>query len=115
AGRIYPVYYLGWTLNFEIFFYAIFGMLLVFEYRVRIVAVMVLLTALAFAGRWIGSPESHGVAAFFYTRPIVLDFAMGALVAHCFPVAAKNARPLLWWVLLAVGGLWMVFGGFFFG
>src|ERR1700748_1111292 len=37
-GHIYPVYYLGWTLNYEIFFYAIFaaGMFARYEMRVAI-------------------------------------------------------------------------------
>jgi exopolysaccharide production protein ExoZ len=113
-GRLYPVYYLGWTLNFEIFFYAIFGALLLVGYRVRVIAVTALLSALALAGHWISSPASHGVVIFFYTRPILLDFALGVLVAHCLPVSA-NVRRSLWWLLLAAGGLWMAFGGVFFG
>lgn len=112
--RIYPVYYLGWTLNFEIFFYLIYGALLQLGYGLRIAAVTVLLAALAFAGTWIDTPASYGTAAFFYTRPIILDFALGVLVAHYFSVPRK-VRNSLWWCLLAVGGLGMIFGGLFFG
>jgi exopolysaccharide production protein ExoZ len=113
-GRIYPIYYLGWTLNFEMFFYAIFGALLLFAYRARTLALLVVLAALALGGRWIDNATSQGVALFFYTRPIVLDFALGVIIAHALSPGERNVRPAISWCLLGLGAVWMIFGGFVF-
>src|SRR4051812_1323349 len=51
-----PVYTLGWTLNYEMFFYLVFGLcLLVPQRHLRVTALAVILLGLVVAGR-IGSP-----------------------------------------------------------
>jgi len=74
-GLVQPVLFVGWTLNFEMFFYALFALGLAFRDRRRGALVVVLaLGALVTLGWWF-RPEN--VQAAFYTRPIILEFAAG--------------------------------------
>lgn len=111
-GLIYPTYYLGWTLNFEIFFYFIFAFSLFLGERVRIYVVAAILVGLTTAGVLIDSPADQGVAAFFYTRPIILNFGFGTAIAFLF-VSARQPPSALWWILLVLGSCWFLLGGAF--
>lgn len=72
--RIIPMLFLGWTLEFEMFFYVIFGTALVFtkkHARETAIAILVVVALL-------GKPFRHlGPVVFFYTQEIVLQFACG--------------------------------------
>lgn len=74
AGLVQPVYSLGWTLNYEMLFYALFGAALVLPRPLAIGGVALLLGALvatqAFAGPL---PLPFG----FWGQPIVLEFVIG--------------------------------------
>ncbi len=110
--RIYPVLYLGWTLNYEMFFYLIFSASLAFGRSIRILFVAGLLGLLVIAGRGIENLNEYGVIPFFLTRPILLDFALGMLIAVA--LSGKWVRfcdPLAWWSALLAGTVWLVFGG----
>lgn len=79
TGLAVPILSVGWTLNYEIFFYAVFGLLLAFG---RGIAVTVMLLCLvlgfaAFAGIWV--PEEM-TALWTWTRTLVLEFALGAVI-----------------------------------
>ncbi|TIP10766.1 MAG: acyltransferase [Mesorhizobium sp.] len=113
-GRLYPIYYLGWTLNYEMFFYSIFGVSLLFHKHIRVAFISIILIILSIVGIFIENLSDHGVLAFFYTRPIVLDFVVGMLIAVCVPVPGRSSNAVPWWGCLAVGTAWFVFGGEFF-
>ncbi|MES1156709.1 MAG: acyltransferase [Alphaproteobacteria bacterium] len=75
-GNVYPVLFLGWTLNYEMFFYLIFTLALFvprFAQRI-VVAVMIALVA----SRLFIPPQ--GIAGHFYTNNIILDFVWGCLL-----------------------------------
>ncbi|MCC2976608.1 acyltransferase [Sphingomonas sp. PL-96] len=75
--QIFPVFDLGWTLNYEMFFYALFTLAVSLPRRravAIIAAVLLLLVALGTA-----VPETQ-VALHFWTRPILLDFGLGMAV-----------------------------------
>lgn len=112
AGRIYPTYYLGWTINFEIFFYVAFAVSLLLNERLRILAVMALMIGLVVLGRGIDTPGDQGVLAFYYTRPILLDFAMGVLIGG-LSLSARRLSPAASWAMLAIGAALFVLGGAF--
>ncbi len=59
---IQPVYSLGWTLNYEMFFYVLFALVLPLRREVAVPVLMGLLMALAFAGQFV--PASQVSAAF---------------------------------------------------
>lgn len=74
-GLVQPVLFVGWTLNYEMFFYALFAFGLMFRPLALGGAVVVgLLGALVITGL-VARPE--GPVASFYTRPILLEFAAG--------------------------------------
>ncbi|RWM83674.1 MAG: acyltransferase [Mesorhizobium sp.] len=109
---LYPIYYLGWTLNYEMFFYSIFAVALLLPKRARLMAITAVIVSLAGIGNSIGGLSDYGVAAFFYTRPILMDFVLGVLTASYFHDSARIARnPMRWWVCLAAGASWLAFGG----
>ena len=102
SGNVYPLLYLGWTLNYEMLFYVLFALsLLVAPTRPQWVAVPLLLTLFG-----IGQLVSFdNVPLRFWTAPIVIEFVFGilaygiwrrGLLTHLHPAIA---------VLLAVGSL----------
>jgi len=102
SGHVYPLLYLGWTLNYEMLFYVLFALsLLVAPKRPQWVAVPLLLTLFA-----IGQLVTFdSVPLRFWTAPIIIEFVFGilaygiwrrGLLAHLHPAIA---------VLLAVGSL----------
>lgn len=77
-GRIYPLLIVGWTLNYEMFFYAIVAGLLLAPGRFRLP-----LLAGIFAGLFalrLSSPDLP-VWLDFYTDPIIFEFLFGAVLA----------------------------------
>ena len=78
ADVILPVYKLGWTLDYEMFFYFVFAALLFLPMRWRISVITILFSGLVALGATL-SP-SPGILS-FWTNPIILEFVMGAFIA----------------------------------
>ena len=111
TNSIYPVYPLGWTLNYEMFFYAAFApMLLLGSLKARIAVLGAALVVLATIGTFIHHPDDIGLIPYFYTRPVILDFVFGLIIGGTwqhFPT-----RPaILYYVLLIAGFVGLVFSG----
>ncbi|HKM64455.1 MAG TPA: acyltransferase [Acidisphaera sp.] len=85
-GFIQPVFRLGWTLNYEMLFYAIFALFIRLQARVAVPWVVATIVVLAGIGRVL-RPASPALA--FWTDPIVLEFAFGVLLAT---LALSGAR-----------------------
>lgn len=82
-GQIAPIVFVGWTLNYEMIFYAIFGLTLFFN-NPRIAAaitcaVLIFATTLPFDG------FATNLAVGFYTKPIVLEFSLGIILGLLLP------------------------------
>lgn len=77
AGALQPVYSLGWTLNYEMLFYALFGAALLLPARLVVPATTLALTGLVAAQAAIPLPLPFG----FWGQPIVLEFAGGMAIA----------------------------------
>lgn len=78
-GRLAPVLSLGWTLNYEMFFYAIFACALVLPKRIGSLAVVGLIGVLSAVGL-IFAPDFTPLA--FWTNPTMMAFAFGVLIAR---------------------------------
>lgn len=77
-GAVLPLYGLGWTLNYEMGFYALFALGLGLSRRGAVAWLAGALALLVLAGRLLpGSP----VPLAFWSDPIVLEFALGAGLA----------------------------------
>ena len=92
SGLIQPLLFVGWSLNYEMFFYLALaiGLLLHKRHAAWIGAAIVLATMLAcmpFA--------SHSIPAQFYSRDISIEFLLGILSYHlCRAVSSHRARSL---------------------
>ncbi|HEY0124216.1 MAG TPA: acyltransferase [Rhizobium sp.] len=78
-GEIWPVLVQGWTLNYEMFFYVIFAAVLLLSRRLRFAGIAIVFVAFVIAGI-VFNPQSP--LLLFYTRPIILEFVAGIIVAR---------------------------------
>jgi exopolysaccharide production protein ExoZ len=103
-GRAYPVLMLGWTLNFEFYFYMVFGAALLLRKPLGLALIFGL----------IGISAAFGMALMvdtmpfkFWSDPIVYEFLLGILLAMArergwrLPVAGG-------WMLIALGVIVML-------
>ncbi len=77
-GVVHPVYSLGWTLNYEMFFYGVFASALLLQPQRAILAVTAVLLGLVAFGRF---SQTMPVPIAFWSEPIVLEFAFGMALA----------------------------------
>ena len=77
-GGVYPVLYQGWTLQYEMFFYAIFSFCLLLPRAARIPIISGILISLAVAGIAL---EPTDPLLKTYTDPMCLDFLAGVWAA----------------------------------
>jgi peptidoglycan/LPS O-acetylase OafA/YrhL len=78
-GRIAPILSLGWTLNYEVFFYALFAAAMAIGGRRAAWICIGALTLLVGLGALM--PASAPAAFVFWTHNIVAEFALGILIA----------------------------------
>ena len=89
-GFVQPVLRLGWTLEYEMLFYALLTCALPLPRRAGLVALLLAIAALATAGQWI--PFAATPLA-FWTDPIVLEFAFGVLVGVVARAGGRAGWP----------------------
>ncbi len=87
-GDLQPVLVPGWTLNYEMFFYLLFGAGLLLPEARRIPALCALLVATVGFGLF----ATRGTALAFYGWSIVIEFALGLLVARMLVGAPTSPR-----------------------
>ena len=78
-GEIWPILVQGWTLNFEMFFYAIFAITLFLPRRFQLSFISGVFAILVATGLWL-HPQS--AISFTYTRPIIFEFVAGIALAQ---------------------------------
>jgi peptidoglycan/LPS O-acetylase OafA/YrhL len=77
SNGLHPLYKLGWTLNYEMFFYACFALLAMFTARRRVVGLTIAYMALALVG-FLVAP--HSAIPQFYTSFLPLAFVAGCWI-----------------------------------
>lgn len=78
---IMPLIFPGWTLNYEMYFYALFGALLLTSQKWRLVLLVAVLAAVV-GLCWLAPVEN--TASIFYGNMIVFEFAAGAILGHLY-------------------------------
>jgi peptidoglycan/LPS O-acetylase OafA/YrhL len=73
-GGVYPVLFLGWTLQYEMFFYLLFALALSFSRKIAGPIAILMLVSIASLGQ-ILRPES--VVLQYYSNNVILLFALG--------------------------------------
>lgn len=106
-GSMSPLYGVGWTLNFEMFFYAVFALAIWATGARAAWATALGLGVLMAANQTLTLPTPLG----YLLNPIVLDFVFGILLAKAYD-RGWTIAPVASWALgtLAVGAI--VAGGF---
>jgi peptidoglycan/LPS O-acetylase OafA/YrhL len=106
-GEMQPTLLLGWSLNFEMFFYVLFALALGISQKWSPLVVVGWLVAFVLT---IHAVASGNPIADFYARPIVLEFCFGIGVFYLFQwSSAHQARlaqiaGLKWGLLLILAG-----------
>lgn len=100
-GNIYPILVPGWTLNYEIFFYLVFGGLL-FLPRHRQLIILAIFSALVVIG-FVWEPQNP--LAKTYTSGMLLEFVAGVFIAKAFTEGRLEKLPVALGVALALAGL----------
>ena len=101
-GEIWPVLVQGWTLNFEMFFYAAFAAALFLPQRLRLPVLGVVFAALVTLGAAVSSDNPLFLT---YTRPIILEFVAGmALGALWLKGLVPKVRIGIFLLALSLGG-----------
>ncbi len=100
GGHVQPVYTLGWTLNYEMFFYTLFALAIVLRREYAVAAVTVALMLFVFA-RPLAAPLSPALA--FWGDPIVLEFVFGMVLG--LMRSRGVSLPLAVRLLLGAAGL----------
>jgi exopolysaccharide production protein ExoZ len=80
GGQLAPIFSIGWTLNYELFFYSLFSVAILAARGKAVLAVVILFAALVTIGRLAPLPT----ALAFWSDPIILEFAFGMLLAIAF-------------------------------
>lgn len=94
-GAVQPILLLGWTLNYEMFFYAIYALCLALSLPSRLAPLLIVSGLVLLGSLW----PSDNVLWRFYTNPLILEFAMGIalyMLYARFPEALRGQwLPLL--------------------
>jgi peptidoglycan/LPS O-acetylase OafA/YrhL len=95
--RAVPFLWVGWTLFYEMLFYAMFGLFVVWRREAAIAGVAALLAGLCLAGLWV---DAVNAPLFTATRPVTLIFVAGMLLA-LWRARGGSAPPWLRAAMLA--------------
>lgn len=98
-GLVQPPLGLGWTLNYEMFFYAVFTPFLVLPRRMAVPATVACLTIFVVANMVFGLP---GTVLPFWANPIILEFCAGMLLAF---LPGRFTLPVFLRALLTLAAL----------
>jgi exopolysaccharide production protein ExoZ len=103
-GVVQPLMAVGWTLNIEIFFYALFSLALALRmHPLRLLPALFLVLTIA------SEFKSHAwpAPAYLYCDPVILDFLAGMLIARWL----QTGKSLPSWLafMLLLGGLVLLF------
>jgi len=83
-GLMQPIYSLGWSLNYEIYFYIIFSFSLVFSKRIGVIVTCIGIVSIMTISRNFGQFAPNGDALdwkAFYGSQVVLFFLVGMIIA----------------------------------
>ncbi|MEG3152162.1 acyltransferase [Sphingomonas sp. ZT3P38] len=104
SGKLRPILGAGWTLNYEMLFYLVFSISLLFPRKIGISMLFLILGLLVS----LGMTYPTGVF-YWWSRPIILEFLVGVVVGIAYHGARSPVefpRPLLSILLLTIG--WVV-------
>ncbi|MFC3124278.1 acyltransferase family protein [Pseudoroseomonas globiformis] len=105
GGATLPVHAIGWTLNYEMFFYVLFATALALPRRQAVASLMLLLVALIAAGLAL-RPQNPALQ--FWTAPIIGEFALGMAIGLAHREGLRLPRPAAWGLVAAGLALFLI-------
>lgn len=100
-GKIWPILVPGWTLNYEMAFYAVFGLLLFFSTKKRSLILLVTFCSLIIIGYFI---KTENAIILTYTNNLLIEFVIGVYIAKLFlSNTLKIKSALIPFLLLTCG------------
>ena len=113
-GYFFPLLVPGWSLNFEMFFYLAFALVLFAPHRRRVTIMGLFFLAFYLLGIWILhsiDPTIHGNSVlYFYASLRIFEFWAGMLVADLYLRGYLKFSPLIGWPLFAVSFVALLWG-----
>jgi peptidoglycan/LPS O-acetylase OafA/YrhL len=98
-GHIFPFLEIGWTLNYEMFFYFIFVLSLFIKKRnTGVLALLFFIVFSSLAGYYI--PEKY-TALKFWSDPIILEFGYGIILAILYDKGIRISVAWKWIMMVA--------------
>jgi len=107
-GIAFPLLSLGWTLNYEMLFYALFSLFLFLPRPSAVRWVQVTLVAAVLLGALL---RPNWVVLATWTQPIILEFGLGMLIGNAFLSGRRIGLPAAI-ALLVVAGAWVALDPF---
>lgn len=104
SDQIWPVLIPGWTLNYEMFFYLLFGASLFIPPRRRLAALALTMLALVALGHWVTSENPLLVT---YTDKLLLEFLAGVVIGVLY-MRGTALSPAIAVALLGAAALLLV-------
>jgi peptidoglycan/LPS O-acetylase OafA/YrhL len=98
-GYVQPVLFLGWTLNYEVFFYVVFALAMA-AFKRPVIFVTIFFSFIVFYG-YVFRPTS--VIPWFYTSGIILEFVAGLWIYEFYHL--RDFRPVKGAPILLVIGV----------
>lgn len=102
-GELKPLLIPGWSLNYEMFFYGVFALALLFARQWLVWVTGAVLAGMVVVGMFL----QPGTAVSFYCDPIILEFWVGMLIGKY--VSDFQKLPWVFAALLLGAGIWMLF------
>jgi exopolysaccharide production protein ExoZ len=103
-GFYMPLLVPGWTLNYEMAFYAVFGLALYLPQRLRMLAVLAVLSLVTAGGLLLKPSGALG----FYSDAIIQIFGAGVVLGELHCRGVFRPRPRLGWVLVILGFIGLI-------
>jgi exopolysaccharide production protein ExoZ len=95
---LFPIVGVGWTLNYEMFFYVLFSGCLIFARRTAVIVLSLALTMFGLFGRSFNLPT----ALAYLADPIILEFVFGVVIGFAYREFNGPAK-IISATLLAIG------------
>jgi exopolysaccharide production protein ExoZ len=101
-----PVLGVGWTLNYEMFFYAIFTATIMIARSNILAFTVIIYTALVALGTALNQNDSNSIA--WFSKSLVCEFVFGMIVAKIYLDAVYKANTLEAVVMILLAGVAIV-------
>ncbi|MBB3956838.1 acyltransferase family protein [Novosphingobium sediminicola] len=117
-GIAHPVYGLGWTLEYEMLFYAVFALAMLMPLRKGMIVATAFLLGATALGLALDAPLTivgTPVPLYFFTRPLLLYFVIGMMLGVARRQGMCREVPLPAWGMGLIGVACMLLGVRFAG